>query len=437
VIAVITTRPHMNGNGVLPELVDTSFYYYQRGMENFIPITPEIYSMSPLKKNVRAIRKVNLSVEHILKLVQNESLSMVVEGYLTDNGVINLVQGANNGRKVKVDLLFNSVTDEAIEIQSENNVLVVVQIDNKEFKATGWQLNDMNGEFCEFDVEIIDLRESLFKRLGGLDVKENLQNKKAVMIGVGSVGSTAAAQLVKAGIGEIVMVDPDQLEIHNIVRHLCDLTDLGRNKTDAVSDKLKRINPDIKCISFELDFVNDFKKIQKEVTNADILVVSTDTPDSRHFANMISIDHKIPTVYISLHERAQTGSIYRVVPYVTGCRHCLGDGQWNAEFVPGTTEYSEVTNERDIIFQPGLDTDISLVTQLGVKMVISSLLHPKLTIIPDLGANYIHWNGYPGAKGSMVRLIPEGIPINDDCDICGETQEVELEKNLIKTEDLI
>ena len=437
VIAVITTRPHMNGNGVLPEFVDTSFYYYQRGMENFVPITPEIYSMPPLKKNVKAIRKVNLSVEHILKLVQSKSLSLVTEGYLTDNGVINLVRGANNGRKVKVDLLFNSVSDETVEIQSENNVSVVVQIDKKEFKATGWQLNDMNGEFSEFDVEIIDLRESLFKRLGGLDVKENLQDKKAVLIGVGSVGSTAAAQLVKAGIGEIVMIDPDQLEIHNIIRHLCDLKDLGRNKTDAVSDKLKSINPDIKCTGFVLDFVNDFKKIQKEITDADILVVSTDTPDSRHFANMISVENNIPTVYISLHERAKTGRIYRVVPNETGCRHCLGDGQWNSEFIPGTTEYSEVTSERDIVFQPGLDTDISLVTLLGVKMIVSSLLHPKEIIAADLGANYILWNGYPGLDGSMVRLIPGGIPKNDKCDICGEAEEVELAQNSIKVKDLI
>ena len=132
-----------------------------------------------------------------------------------------------------------------------------------------------------------------------------------------------------------------------------------------------------------------------------------------------------------------TGSVYRVVPGKTGCRNCLGDGQWNSEFIPGTTEYSETADERDILFQPGMDSDITLVTLLGVKMALSSLLNPKLKILPDLGANYIHWNGYPGKKGAMARLIPAGIPKNKGCDVCGKKPKSSVTQKHVNAEDII
>ena len=46
VLAVIATKPEYNGNGNDPNKVKTNFYYYQRGMKNFIPIRPEIISES-------------------------------------------------------------------------------------------------------------------------------------------------------------------------------------------------------------------------------------------------------------------------------------------------------------------------------------------------------------------------------------------------------
>jgi hypothetical protein len=157
------------------------------------------------------------------------------------------------------------------------------------------------------------------------------------------------------------------------------------------------------------------------LSESDLFIVSTDTPDSRMFMNYLSVDLGIPSVHISLHERARSGSVYRIVPGITGCRNCVGDGRWGNEFIPGTVDYSEAMDERDILYQPGMDSDISLVTMLGVRMAIATILDPTAETAVGLGTNYIHWNGYPEKDGAMLTMVSGvGIPRNDQCDVCGK-----------------
>ena len=418
VVAVIATTPHPEEKNLTGEVVQTNFYYYQRGMSDFIEVFPEIIDAPKLKSYQKKIKKVNLDVEKIIELVEQGS-PLEFAGNLTDNGILNIISGQTIHDAVHVKVVFNNDNMEVALNNSTYDVLICIGITNMRFASKAWQLDDKTGKTIEIQVDMIDLKESLFKRLGHLGVKEQLEDKKVALLGLGSVGSTVAAQLTKAGIKEIILIDPDTLEVHNIIRHLCDLQDLGRLKTAAVQDKLLRINPDIQVTAIANDFIKDYDEIKSQLEDVDLLIVSTDTPDSRQLANLTSVTLNIPAVYISLHERARTGSVYRIVPGTTGCRSCLGDGKWSNEFIPGTTDYSAATNERDILFQPGLDTDISLVTMLGVKMAISSLMNPSAPVSPELQTNYIRWNGYPEENESMLMQIEDlGIPINEECDIC-------------------
>ena len=438
IIAVIATKPDSIGGVNGQNMVKVNFYYYQRGMKNFVSIVPEIVSITPLKKKLKKIQKINMNIEFILRLFEKGMGSMLIKGDLKDSGVLNVILTNKHKKAVTVEIVFDKNDDKTFNLNPKSDVIVNVSIKNKKITAAGWQMDDNNGEFNKVEVELIDLKDSLFKRLGGLGIQEKILNKKIVMVGLGSVGSTATAQLVKAGIENLVLIDPDQLEVHNIIRHLCDFDDLGRYKTNAVADRIKKINPNLDITLLNNDIVHDLNKIEKDIKDADMLIVSTDTPDSRQVANMIAIENKIPAVFISLYERAMTGSVYRVAYNKTGCRNCIGEGQWNAEFAQGKMEYSEALNERDIIFQPGMDSDISLVTLLGVKMALSSLQNPRHKILPDMGANFIRWDGYPGKKGSMVQFISKGIPINKNCDICGNRKVSNKNlKNIDKRKDLI
>jgi len=73
-----------------------------------------------------------------------------------------------------------------------------------------------------------------------------LQSSHILVAGLGGVGAYAAEQLVRAGIGELTIVDNDIIEISNFNRQLAALhSTLGHPKASILSERFKDINPDI------------------------------------------------------------------------------------------------------------------------------------------------------------------------------------------------
>lgn len=84
--------------------------------------------------------------------------------------------------------------------------------------------------------------ELLFKK-EGLD---NLKNANVLVVGLGGVGSFAAEFLVRAGIGNITIVDGDTVDITNVNRQLPALhSTVGMPKVHVVGDRLMDINPEL------------------------------------------------------------------------------------------------------------------------------------------------------------------------------------------------
>ncbi len=64
-----------------------------------------------------------------------------------------------------------------------------------------------------------------------------------VVVGCGSVGGPVACALAQAGVGRIVLVDPEPLSWPNVGRHPLGATDVGRNKAEALSQRLQADYP--------------------------------------------------------------------------------------------------------------------------------------------------------------------------------------------------
>ncbi|WP_417428376.1 ThiF family adenylyltransferase [Halpernia sp.] len=74
-----------------------------------------------------------------------------------------------------------------------------------------------------------------------------LKKANILVVGLGGVGSFAAEFLVRAGIGNITIVDGDTVDLTNINRQLPALhSTLGKEKADVMENRLKDINPEIK-----------------------------------------------------------------------------------------------------------------------------------------------------------------------------------------------
>ena len=77
----------------------------------------------------------------------------------------------------------------------------------------------------------------------GEDGIKKLQNSHVLVIGVGGVGSFCAEALVRAGVGNITIVDYAKVEVTDINRQLPGLTStLGKDKVEVVKERLLDIN---------------------------------------------------------------------------------------------------------------------------------------------------------------------------------------------------
>lgn len=85
------------------------------------------------------------------------------------------------------------------------------------------------------------------KILIGEENIDKLTKSHVAVFGVGGVGSYVVEALVRAGIGEITIIDADKVDETNINRQLLATIDVvGENKVDVLEKRILSINPDIK-----------------------------------------------------------------------------------------------------------------------------------------------------------------------------------------------
>lgn len=96
-----------------------------------------------------------------------------------------------------------------------------------------------------------------------------LQSSNVIVFGVGGVGSFAAEALVRAGIGNITIVDFDDVDITNINRQLPALhSTVGKLKVDVMKERLLDINPDLN--------IRTVAKVYNKDTTDEILIEDYD-----------------------------------------------------------------------------------------------------------------------------------------------------------------
>jgi tRNA A37 threonylcarbamoyladenosine dehydratase len=106
---------------------------------------------------------------------------------------------------------------------------------------------------------------------------EKLQKSRSCVVGLGAVGSYALEGLVRAGVGEIIVVDFDTIRPSNINRQLLatELT-LDRPKVDVAKERALSINPDARVTALKL-FV-DNKTVQEIISlKPDIVIDAIDS----------------------------------------------------------------------------------------------------------------------------------------------------------------
>ncbi len=134
-------------------------------------------------------------------------------------------------------------------------------------------------------------------KLWGEETQKSLQDKRIAIIGAGGLGSSLSFALGSSGIGEIHIVDFDEVSIHNIHRQIAfKTTDEGKNKAEVNADLIMQRCPYTKAIPHSLNF-KQWSELGIEV---DLIIDATDNLPARAEIDKHAKEKKIPWIYGSV-----------------------------------------------------------------------------------------------------------------------------------------
>ena len=134
-------------------------------------------------------------------------------------------------------------------------------------------------------------------QLWGEETQNLLQNKKIAIIGSGGLGSSLAFALGASGIGEIHLVDFDEVSLHNIHRQIAfKMGDEGKNKALINAELIEQRCPYVKAVAHQCDF-EEFSKKNIEV---DLIIDATDNLPVRAQINEYAKSKNLPWLYGSV-----------------------------------------------------------------------------------------------------------------------------------------
>ncbi len=93
---------------------------------------------------------------------------------------------------------------------------------------------------------MIPSKEAMLKALEerhGRELQRKFTSAVVAVCGLGGLGSNIAASLARAGIGRLILIDFDRVELSNLHRQQYKVSQIGRYKTEAMAENLKEIAP--------------------------------------------------------------------------------------------------------------------------------------------------------------------------------------------------
>ena len=113
----------------------------------------------------------------------------------------------------------------------------------------------------------------------GEELQQKFSSAIVAICGLGGLGSNIAISLARAGIGKLILIDFDKVDITNLHRQQYKVNQIGKNKTDALSENLKEIAPYIGIESHTVRITED--NAVELLKDADIICEAFDDAEAK------------------------------------------------------------------------------------------------------------------------------------------------------------
>ena len=152
--------------------------------------------------------------------------------------------------------------------------------------------------------------------------QKDLLNKHVAIVGLGGLGCPVGFYLAASGIGQLTIIDKDNIELTNLQRQiLYTEKDLGKRKVDVASKKMSELNPNISIYAYHKE-INELTK-PSIFKNIDLVIDATDNFKTRTLLNKLTLKIKRPLIMGAAIKLSGQISVFRNDLEGEPCYNCL------------------------------------------------------------------------------------------------------------------
>jgi molybdopterin/thiamine biosynthesis adenylyltransferase len=262
---------------------------------------------------------------------------------------------------------------------------------------------------------IVDYLWARHLLLWGPEGQARIRNSSILLAGAGAIGNEVAKNLAMLGVGKILIVDRDVVELSNVSRMVFfQESDLGRNKAEILAKNIHRKYPFVETLAFRGDLESMPLKFYLD---SDVIVCGLDNVMSRIYLAQTCRKYSIPLVDGGI--TGLNGRVHVYLPPNDACPVCM--------FPPN--QYSKIVGLRNPCDAP-LDQEAVPSFSTTISLVSSILAQEAIKLI--LGIEEYRANAkWPESSGQPLRSVlfvdlrnnrytTMDLKRGDKCYVCGK-----------------
>jgi len=249
----------------------------------------------------------------------------------------------------------------------------------------------------------IEFFKEVFPRDNPYEFQKNIKNTRVAILGLGTIAQHIIPPLITSGINNFKCVDFDVVDERNLGRQfLFKKEDIGKLKTDVISDYIKQAKPGIKVESVNEELTNT-TQITKIIKDCNIIVHCCDHPRFKihRMINRACLMHKKPNIVCT---PGRLGPFS--IPFETACYECL-EKLLVKKFPAYDSIIKKLEKDKDVRF-PGLAIVVSITGILAAKEIVAHILNFKCET----------YNGVLRIDPRDLKITRHEVPKQLNCPVC-------------------
>lgn len=211
----------------------------------------------------------------------------------------------------------------------------------------------------------------------GFKGQEKILESKVLIVGAGGLGSPIAYYLAAAGVGEIGIIDGDNVDLSNLQRQILHSTeDIGIPKVESALKKLQAINPDVKITPFS--YMLDSSNALEVLSQFDIIVDGCDNFATKFLINDACVLLDKPYSHGGI--LRFSGQSMSIKPRQSACYACIFDSPPPQGSVPSCAEAGVFGSIAGILGTIQATEVLKMITNIGEPLYNQLLSFDSLTM---------------------------------------------------------